>query len=106
MAAYVVLQIDVTDPEKHAKYREIATPIVEKYGGRYLARGGTMEVVEGASLPRIVIVEFPSVERFKSFYNAPEYQDAKALRQSATRGNMLVVEGVSLPLSSVPLCLW
>jgi len=52
-----------------------------------------MEAVEGQSLPRDVIVEFPSIERFKSFYNAPEYQEAKALRQSATRGNMIVVEG-------------
>lgn len=95
MAAYVVLQIEVTDPEKHARYREIATPIVEKYGGTYLARGGKMEVIEGESLPRIVIVEFPSMEQFKSFYNAPEYQEAKALRQSATRGNMLVVEGTN-----------
>lgn len=93
MVAYVILQIEVTDAEKFAKYREIATPMVEKYGGRYLARGGNMEVVEGESLPRIGIVEFPSIEQFKSFYNAPEYQDAKALRQSATRGNMVVVEG-------------
>jgi uncharacterized protein (DUF1330 family) len=52
-----------------------------------------MEVIEGDSLSRIVIVEFPSIERFKSFYNAPEYQEAKALRQRATRGNMFVVEG-------------
>jgi uncharacterized protein (DUF1330 family) len=93
MVAYVILQIEVTDPDKNAKYREIATPIVEKYGGKYLARGGKMEVLEGQSLPRIAIVEFPSMERFKSFYNAPEYQAAKALRQSATRGNMLIVEG-------------
>src|SRR5712691_2835900 len=94
MVAYVILQIDVMDAEKHAKYREITTPMVERYGGRYLARGGKMEVVEGESLPRIVIVEFPSMERFKSFYNAPEYQEAKALRQRATRGNMIVVDGV------------
>jgi uncharacterized protein (DUF1330 family) len=94
MPAYVVLQIEVIDAEKHAKYREIATPIVEKYGGRYLARGGGMEVVEGQSLPRIAIVEFPSMDVFKQFYDAPEYQAAKALRQSATRGNMLVVEGL------------
>jgi uncharacterized protein (DUF1330 family) len=93
MVAYVVLQIEITDPEKHAKYREIATPIVERYGGKYLARGGKMEVIEGDSLSRIVIVEFPSIERFKSFYNAPEYQEAKALRQRATRGNMFIVEG-------------
>jgi uncharacterized protein (DUF1330 family) len=53
-----------------------------------------MEVVEGQSLPRVVIVEFPSMEWFKSFYNAPEYQEAKALRRSATQGNILVVEGV------------
>ena len=95
MSAYVILQIEVTDPEKHAKYREIATAIVEKYGGKYLAGGGRMEVVEGQSLPRIVVVEFPSMDAFRQFYDAPEYQAAKALRQSATRGTMLVVEGLS-----------
>jgi uncharacterized protein (DUF1330 family) len=94
MAVYVILQIEVTDPEKHAKYREVATPMVERYGGRYLARGGEMEVLEGESLPRIAIVEFPSMERFKSFYNSSEYQEPKALRQNATRGNMIVVEGI------------
>jgi uncharacterized protein (DUF1330 family) len=52
-----------------------------------------MEVIEGDSLSRIVIVEFPSIEHFRSFYNAPEYQAAKALRQSATQGNMFIVEG-------------
>ena len=88
-------QIDVTDAEKHAKYRKIATPMVEKYSGRYLARGGKMEVIEGESVPRIVIFEFPSMERFKSFYNAPEYQEAKALRQDATRGNMILVDGLT-----------
>jgi uncharacterized protein (DUF1330 family) len=67
--------------------------MVERYGGRYLARGGEMEVLEGESLPRIAVVEFPSMERFKSFYNSPEYQEPKALRRSATRGNMIVVEG-------------
>jgi uncharacterized protein (DUF1330 family) len=102
MVAYVVLQIEITDPGKHAKYREIATPIVEKYGGRYLARGGKMEVIEGESLSRIVIVEFPSIKRFKSFYHAPEYQEAKVLRQSATRGNMLVVEGAYSPPPRLP----
>jgi len=95
MSAYVILQIEVTNPEKNAKYREIAAPIVEKYGGKYLARGGRMEVVEGQSLPRIVVVEFPSMDAFRQFYDAPEYQAAKALRQSATRGTMLVVEGLS-----------
>jgi uncharacterized protein (DUF1330 family) len=96
MSAYVVLQIEVTDAEKLAQYREIATPIVQKYGGRYLARGGRMDVVEGDPLPRIaiVIVEFPSMDAFKQFYDAPEYQAAKALRQSATRGTTLVVEGL------------
>ncbi len=76
MSAYVVLQIEVTDAEKLAQYREIATPIVQKYGGRYLARGGRMDAVEGDSLPRIaiVIVEFPSMDAFKQFYDAPEYQ--------------------------------
>src|SRR6267142_6456577 len=69
MSAYVVLQIEVTDAEKLAQYREIATPIVQKYGGRYLARGGRMDVVEGDSLARIaiVIVEFPSMDAFKQF---------------------------------------
>jgi uncharacterized protein (DUF1330 family) len=93
MVAYVVFQIEITDPERHAKYREIATPLVERYGGKYLARGGKMEVIEGEFVVPHRNCQFPSIERFKSFYNAPEYQEAKALRQRATRGNMFVVEG-------------
>jgi uncharacterized protein (DUF1330 family) len=55
MVAYVVMQIEVTDPDKHAKYREIATPIVERYGSRYLARGSKMDVVEGQSFPNAAL---------------------------------------------------
>jgi uncharacterized protein (DUF1330 family) len=67
MVAYVVLQIEITDPERHAKYREIATPLVERYGGKYLARGGKMEVIEGDSLSRIVIVNFPPLSASSPF---------------------------------------
>jgi uncharacterized protein (DUF1330 family) len=93
MSAYLVLQMEVTDAEKLAQYREIAAPIAQKYGGRYLARGGRMEMVEGNSPPRIVIIEFPSTDAFRQFYDAPEYQGPKALRQSATRGTAFIVEG-------------
>lgn len=65
MAAYVIMQLEVTDTEKHAKYREIATPMVEKYAGNILRAAARWIVVEGQLLPRVVIVEFPSMERFK-----------------------------------------
>jgi len=95
MAAYALIEIEVTDPETYARYRELAPAIVAAFGGKYLMRGGATETVEGTWQPeRLVILEFPSMERLHAFYNAPEYQEAKALRQRSTRTTMVFCEGL------------
>jgi uncharacterized protein (DUF1330 family) len=93
-AAYVIAMVDVTDPEKFKGYAAGAGPAVQQYGGRYLARGGPFEVLEG-SFPgkRFVVVEFESVEKAKTFYHSPEYQAARQHRLGGANFNMVVVEG-------------
>ncbi len=95
MPAYIVALVNVTDPEKYKEYAALAGPATEKYGGRFLARGGRTEVLEG-KLPftRLVINQFDSVEQAKKFYNSPEYQEAREKRLLAADFNMVVTEGV------------
>ena len=96
MAAYVLVNIDVTDPERYAGYAKVAPESVAHYGGRYLARGGRAETLEGI-LPagRVVVIEFPTYAQATAWANSPEYAGPKAIRQSASTGQMLVVEGVA-----------
>jgi uncharacterized protein (DUF1330 family) len=94
MPAYVIVDSHVTDPDKYAAYREVAGPAVEKYGGRYIARGGETVVLEGSWQPaRIVVAEFPDVEAVRRWYDSPEYTHARSLREGACDMKMLVVEG-------------
>lgn len=95
MTAYVVLDIKVTDPDKFARYRELAPPAIAAYGGRYVARGGATEVMEGSwLLNRVVILEFPSVDNAKSWLESPEYREARALRQASSTTNAFVTQGL------------
>ncbi|MBA4420832.1 MAG: DUF1330 domain-containing protein [Anaerolinea sp.] len=95
MTAYVLLDVHVHDPLTYAQYKELAPPVVTAYGGKYLARGGSCEILEGEWTPgRLVILEFPSVEQAKAWLDSPEYALAKELRHSASTANMVVVEGV------------
>ena len=94
MAAYVVVDIKVSDPAKMAEYRGLAEIAVKKFGGCYLARGGKTDIIEGEWLPeRLVILEFPSPEAVRSFYDSPEYVAARKARQGAGHFDMLVTEG-------------
>ena len=94
MPAYVIVDSDVTDPEQYAAYREAAGPAVEAYGGRFLVRGGAMELLEGDWAPtRVVVVEFPDMETVHRWYESPEYRHARSLRGGAARMKMLAVEG-------------
>jgi uncharacterized protein (DUF1330 family) len=95
MPAYIIAQINVTDPQKYQEYAKLAGPAGAKYGGRFLVRGGAKTELEG-NIPyqRIVINEFPSVEAAKRFYHSPEYQEARAKRIGAADFNMIMVEGV------------
>ena len=99
MAAYVIVEIEVTEPVGYAEYRELAPPIVAAYGGRYLARGGDVTVLEGDWRPtRLVILEFPSAAQAQAWWDAPEYAAPKALRQRTTRTKMIILDGLSAPL--------
>jgi uncharacterized protein (DUF1330 family) len=94
MAAYLILDIHVKDPEEYAAYRERAPATLEAYGGRYLVRGGEHEVVEGDWDPeRVVVVEFPSVERAREWYASPEYQEIVDMRKRAAPSQCVLVEG-------------
>jgi uncharacterized protein (DUF1330 family) len=94
MSAYVVVDITIRDRTTYERYKELAAPTVVAYGGRYLVRGGATESLEGDwHPPRLVILEFPDVEAGRAWWNSPEYQPAKALRQSCAETVMLLVQG-------------
>lgn len=95
MAAYLVVDIDVTDPVQFEEYKKLAPGAVAKYGGRYLIRGGAYESVEGDWKPqRLTVVEFESMDKAKAFYHSPEYQTAIKARKGAAKMNMLLVHGI------------
>jgi len=95
MAAYVIANIEVTDPALYDEYRKAVVATVAAYGGRFLARGGASAQLEGGFTPkRLVILEFPSAAAVKAWYASPEYQPLIALRQRASRGDLFTVEGI------------
>jgi len=96
MAAYVVVQVDVKDPTRYEDYKKMVPPSLEPFGGRFVVRGGRTETLEGSWSPRrFVIVEFPSIEQAKAWWNSKEYAAAKALRQATSETQMIVVEGIA-----------
>lgn len=97
MAAYVIADLEeLADPEKMAAYRPHGIAAVEKYGGRYLARGGELAPLEGGwASQRIAILEFESLEKARAWYDSPEYKAARGVRAGAARMKMLAVDGVS-----------
>ena len=95
MPAFVVVQITVQDPATYERYKELAPPSIGQYGGRYIARGGSTQVLEGSWNPtRLVILEFPTLERARAWWASPEYAEAKALRQKCAATEMLLLEGL------------
>ncbi len=96
MPAYIIVDIEVTDPAAFEEYRKQVPATVQKYGGRFLVRGGAMEVLEGDWRPkRVVVLEFPSMEQAKRWYDSEEYRAPKALRLRTSRGRLVLVEGAS-----------
>ena len=94
MAAYIIADVDVTNPAGYDEYRRQVPATVEKYGGRFVVRGGALEGLEGSWSPkRIVVLEFPTMDALKRWYHSPEYKPLIALRQKASRGNVIAVEG-------------
>ena len=95
MSAYVIANVDVTDPEAYAEYRKGVAATIERYGGRFLVRGGAAQVLEGTFEPkRIVVLEFESVARARQLWDSPEYRPLRDLRQRASQGDLIVAEGV------------
>ena len=95
MAAYVIVNVEVTDPVRYARYIELAPESIALYGGRYLARGGRAEAMEGSWEPkRFVVLEFETYERAREWWASEEYRVAKALRQSTSTAQMIFVQGV------------
>ena len=95
MAAYVLVDCEVTDPVRYENYKKLAPPAIAKYGGRYLVRGGAVSVLEGEWQPsRIVVLEFPDADAARRFYDSPEYRSARAERAGAANMKLLLVEGL------------
>ncbi len=95
MSAYVIAQIDVTDPDVFEQYRKQVPATLEAHGGAYIVRGGAMEVLEGEQrYPRIVVIKFDSMQAAKDWHGSAMYEGPKALRMAASKGNLIVVEGL------------
>ena len=94
MTAYIIFDIEVTDPVNYQGYKKLAAPTVALYGGKYIARGGRTEILEGDWSPkRLVVLEFESVEKAKQWINSPEYSEARKLRHKYAKSQAIVVEG-------------
>ena len=95
MPAYVIAHIDVKDPVRYADYIKMSPISIQKHGGRFIARGGKVETLEGTWQPkRLVLIEFPTLEAAREWYASDDYAPAKALRQATSRGDLVVIEGV------------
>ena len=94
MPAYVIVDIEVTDPDGYDEYKKLAPSAVKLFGGKYLARGGPNETLKGEwKANRLVILEFENTARAKAWLNSPEYASARSLRHRYARSTMVVVEG-------------
>jgi len=97
MSAFLIIDVaEIHDPETYARYRAQVSPGLVRAGGRYRARGGKVEVLEGSWQPgRVVVVEFDSPAEARQWWASPEYTELKELRQRATRSHMILVEGLA-----------
>jgi uncharacterized protein (DUF1330 family) len=96
MAAYVVFDVEIRDPERYQAFMTKVKPALAEAGARYLARGGSHKVYEGDWTPRrIVLLEFPSVAAWETFYYGPVYQGLKAIRDACSSARLVSVEGLS-----------
>ena len=94
MPAYIIADIQVTDPAGYDQYRPLAAASIARSGGRFVVRGGKIDLLEGAPEPeRIVVIEFPDADTARRWYSSEEYQKALKIRQSASRGRVFLVEG-------------
>ena len=94
MSAYIIAEVEVTDPEKFEEYRKLVPSTIEAFGGRYMVRGGAIDSLEGDWQPtRLVVIEFDDAERAKAWHGSELYAPAKALREASSNTRMIVVDG-------------
>ena len=95
MAAYMIARVNVTDWDRYNEYIKVTPGIIAKFGGRFIARGGETITFEGPEEKwRIVVVEFPDLEKAKEFYYSPEYTDAKKIREGAALAQFVAIDGL------------
>jgi len=95
MAAYVIADVEITDPAGFEEYRQRVPATLEKYGGRFLVRGGALDRLEGNWEPkRLVILEFPTREQARRWHDSEEYREPRALRMKTARANVILVDGL------------
>ena len=94
MPTYFIADVEVTDQTLYDEYRSKVLATIDAYGGKFLARGGTIEVLEGTWSPkRCIIIEFPTIDKFRAWWNSEEYTPLKELRNRASISNIIVTEG-------------
>jgi uncharacterized protein (DUF1330 family) len=94
MSAYIIVDIEITDPVRYETYKQLAAPTVAQYDGRYVVRGGAVETLEGGRTPgRLVVLEFPTAQRAREWWESEVYAPAKAMRHASANSEMILVEG-------------
>jgi uncharacterized protein (DUF1330 family) len=94
MAAYVIVEVSITDEEQYEKYKPLAAASIAAHGGTYRARGGAVESLEGPPVEgRVVVIEFPEVNGARDWYRSDDYQAALEVRRGAAQGRFFIVEG-------------
>lgn len=95
MSAYVIVEVDVHDPVLYEEYKKLTPVSIAPYGGKFVVRGGETHTLEGDWKPkRIVVLEFPSLDKAKEWWDGPVYREARGIRQRAAHTKMIVVQGV------------
>lgn len=95
MVAYVIAEVDVTNPEKYEGYKALSPGAIAANGGKFIVRGGESLLLEGEPAPkRIVVIEFPDFDTAKRFYDSPEYRTARAARAGAAKFRAIAIQGV------------
>ena len=95
MKGYIIVDVKITNPERYEDYKKLTPGSLVPYDGKFVVRGGTAETLEGDWAPgRIVVLEFPSLERARAWWSSDGYAPAKAIRQAASITRMIMVEGV------------
>ena len=93
--AYILVDVDIHNPEIYESYKQQVVPIVKTFGGEYIARGGALDVIQDElwSPTRVVLLKFPSMDKAKAFMDSPEYAPVKQIRMDNSKGTLVIVEG-------------